>query len=163
MMRVAAVAVLGTVVLAGLAGGVAEYLRVHVDEASPVKMTAAALLVLVPGVTGELVAVGFASGLRGAPRAPAPRWNVGIAATLGALAALAVATCLVHAFALFPFLDSKLWGTPWQRVSPRHPNVGPSRPSSIPGSCARCFRVSGPPVSPRPRHPPAPSGAGSSS
>ena len=108
MMRVAAVAVLGTVVLAGLAGGVAEYLRVHVDEASPVKMTAAALLVLVPGVTGELVAVGFASGLRGVPRAPAPRWNVGIAATLGALAALAVATCLVHAFALFPFLDSKL-------------------------------------------------------
>jgi hypothetical protein len=71
-------------------------------------MTAAALLVLVPGVTGELVAVGFATGLRGALRANARRWNVGIAATLGALAALAVATCLVHAFALFPFLDSKL-------------------------------------------------------
>ena len=69
---------------------------------------AAALLVLVPGVTGELVAVGFATGLRGARGATARLTDVGVAAALGALAALAVATCLVHAFALFPFLDSKL-------------------------------------------------------
>src|SRR5207302_8548791 len=108
MMRVAAVVVLGTVVLAGVAGAVAEYLRFHVDEASPVQMTAAALLVLVPGVTGELVAVGFATGLRGTLRASARRWDVGLAATLGALAALAAATCLVYAFSLFSFLDSKL-------------------------------------------------------
>ena len=108
MIRVGALLVLGTVVLAGIAGATAECLRLHVDEASPVEMTAAALLVLLPGVTGELVAVGFATGLRGALGSRARRWNVGIAATLGALAALAVATCLVHAFALFPFLDSKL-------------------------------------------------------
>jgi len=54
------------------------------------------------------VAVGFATGLRRALGLRARRWNVGLAAALGALAALAVATCVVHAFALFPFLDSKL-------------------------------------------------------
>ena len=48
------------------------------------------------------VAYGFTAGLRGR------RWDVGMAAALGALAALAVATSVVHAFALFPFLDSKL-------------------------------------------------------
>ena len=108
MIRVAAVLVLGTAVLAGVAAALAEYVRFHVDEASPVEMTAAALLVLVPGVTGELVAIGFATGLRGALGWKGRGWNVGVAAALGALAALAVATSLVHAFALFPFLDSKL-------------------------------------------------------
>jgi len=101
-MRAAAVLVLGTVLLAALAGAAAEYVRVHIDEASPVGTLAAALLVLLPGVTGELVALGFTAGLRGR------RWDVGMAAALGALAALAVATSVVHAFALFPFLDSKL-------------------------------------------------------
>src|SRR5437870_2854601 len=108
LIRASAALVLATAVLAGAAGAAARYVRLHVDEASPVETTAAALLVLLPGVTGELVAVGFATGLRGALGLRARRWNVGLAAALGALAALAVATCVVHAFALFPFLDSKL-------------------------------------------------------
>ena len=107
MIRVSAALVLATAALAGAAGAAAQYVR-HVDEASPIETTAAALLVFLPGVTGELVAVGFATGLRRALGLRAPRWNVGVAAALGALAALAVATCVVHAFALFPFLDSKL-------------------------------------------------------
>ena len=108
LIRASAALVLATAVLAGAAGAAARYVRLHVDEASPVETTAAALLVFLPGVTGELVAVGFATGLRRALGLRAPRWNVGLAAALGALAALAVATCVVHAFALFPFLDSKL-------------------------------------------------------
>ena len=107
LIRVSAALVLATAALAGAAGAAAQYVR-YVDEASPIETTAAALLVFLPGVTGEVVAVGFAAGLRGALGLEARRWNVGLAAALGALAALAVATCVVHAFALFPFLDSKL-------------------------------------------------------
>src|SRR5438128_7166711 len=104
MIRLAVALVLATAVLAGAAGAAARYVRLHVDEASPLETTAAALLVLLPGVAGARVALGFAGGLRGTRG----RWNVGLAAALGVLAALAMATCVVHAFALFPFLDSKL-------------------------------------------------------
>ena len=74
---------------------------------SPIDIGAAGLLVAMPGLTGEFVALSVAGGLRTTWRWEGT-WPTVLAATLGMLAALAAATCLVNAFALFPFLDSEL-------------------------------------------------------
>lgn len=97
--------VLATVLLAGLAMAASLFVRLYVDEHSPIQDRAAGLLVALPGITGEVVALGFVAGLRRTRRWRAPR-IAGLAAAVAALAALAVATCVVNAFALFPVLDS---------------------------------------------------------
>jgi outer membrane protein assembly factor BamD (BamD/ComL family) len=97
----------GTIGAALLAAAGAAFIRTYVDDHSPVEDRVAALLVLLPGVAGQVVALGFASGLARGP-ATSGGWRTGIAALLGAVAALAVVACVVYAFELFPLLDSEL-------------------------------------------------------
>src|SRR5262245_4059250 len=106
LLRLGAGLALTTLGVAVVAAGLAYYLREYVDPNSPLSPGGAILLVALPGITGQVVALGFASGVRGAGRSRGRQ--AGGAAVLGALAALAVATCLVDAFELFSFLDSKL-------------------------------------------------------
>ena len=92
----------------GVVASVASYAVRHlVDEHSTIADGAAGLLVAVPGATGLLIVFGAMNGLRATGR-----WRgrdaAGVAAALGAIAALAVAVCLIDVFALFPTLDSKL-------------------------------------------------------
>jgi tetratricopeptide (TPR) repeat protein len=105
--RLGGTLVLGTLLLALLAMGMAYGLRVYVDQHSPLDSEAAALLVALPGITGQIVALAFGDSLQATLRWKAGS-AAGLGATLGVLAALAVATCVVNAFALFPFLDSNL-------------------------------------------------------
>jgi hypothetical protein len=98
------VLLLATLVMAGLAAGLASLIRDYVDEHSPVENTTAALLVALPGVTGQIVTLGFATGFR---QWRGMRRPTAFAAGLGALAALAVAGCLIYAYELFPLLDSE--------------------------------------------------------
>jgi tetratricopeptide (TPR) repeat protein len=93
-----------TLVLAAVAALAAYVVRQYVDDHSPVENGVASLLVALPGLTGQIVALGFASGLRGR----GGRWRGALPAVLGTLAALAVAACVVNAYELFPFLDSEL-------------------------------------------------------
>jgi len=91
-------------VLAVLAMGIAVYLKYFTQENSPVGAAAAALLVAIPGLTGQIVTLSLVGAFR-----RLPRWSgTGVAAALGALAALAAAVCLIDALALFPYLDNKL-------------------------------------------------------
>ena len=107
MWRLGGCFMLGTLLLAVIAAAVAYYLGHYVDGESPVTTSAAGLLVALPGVVGQAVALAFVDGLRGKLRGSSLR-GVVVAGTLGATAAFAVTVCLVNAFALFPFLDSKL-------------------------------------------------------
>ena len=95
---------LATVALAGVAMGGAAVLR-HFFEEQPVPETAAGLLVALPGVTAVVVALGFTTALA---RAWGPARAAGLGGIAAAVAALAVATCVIDAFALFPVLDSLL-------------------------------------------------------
>jgi len=108
MLQLAGVLLVGTALLAFGATRVADYLRYQVEDQPPVEQGVPALLVLLPGITGQLVALGFVGGLGASRNAARGWWVVSLAGVLGALAALAVATCIVDAFQLFPFLDSKL-------------------------------------------------------
>jgi len=105
LLRLGAGLVLATTVLAGVAAGAAYVLRHFTEEHSPVPVTAAALLVALPGVTAVLVALGFTAALA---RAWGPARAAGFGGLVAAVAALAVATCVIDAFALFPVLDSLL-------------------------------------------------------
>jgi len=107
MLRIAGGLALVTVALGVVAMGAAHLVRLYVDPNSPVEDQAAGLLVTLPGIAGQFVALGFVGALRETLRwegAPAAR----LAACIGAIAALAVATCVVHAYDLFPVLDSLL-------------------------------------------------------
>jgi hypothetical protein len=104
VLRLGATLAGATLVLAGVAAVAAHVVRQYFDDHSPVENGVAGLLVALPGLTGQVVALGFASGLPGL----AGRWRAALPAVLGALAALAVAACVVNAFELFPFLDSEL-------------------------------------------------------
>jgi tetratricopeptide (TPR) repeat protein len=104
ILRVAGRLFIATLALAVLAVGAAWVVR-SIDPSSPIDSSLAALLVALPGLTGEIVALGMVGGLRGMLRPPTA---VRVAATVGAFAALAAATCVVHAYDLFPVLDSML-------------------------------------------------------
>jgi len=103
LLRLGGALVAATGVLAALALGVAAWVQ-RFDEHSPIEGGVAALFVLLPGLAGQLVALGFVSGLAASGKSSR---RAGVAAILGALAALAVATCLVQRFDLFSALDSE--------------------------------------------------------
>ena len=103
LVRLGGVMLLVTLVLTAVAGAIASALREYVDDHSPLLSTAAALLVALPSVTGEITALGAVNGLRRS----GVRGSVAVAAVLGVLAALAVAVRLVYAFDLFTLLDSE--------------------------------------------------------
>ena len=104
LVRLAGSLAIATSVLAALAMGIAVYLKYFTQENSPVGAAAAALLVAIPGLTGQIVTLSLVRVFR-----RLPRWSGnGLAAALGAVAALAAAVCLVDALALFPYLDNKL-------------------------------------------------------
>jgi tetratricopeptide (TPR) repeat protein len=103
LVRLGGVMILVTLVLAAVAGGIAVALRDYVDDHSPLLSSAAALLVALPSVTGEIAALGAVNGLQ----RRGMRGSLVLAATLGVVAALAVATRLVYAYDLFPLLDSE--------------------------------------------------------
>lgn len=95
----------GVVVLAVIGETASYVVRTYIDDHSPLHGGIATRLVLFPGVTGEVLALGFLGRCRtlwNGPRA------VHVAAALGAIAALAVTTMVVNAYELFPFLDSML-------------------------------------------------------
>ncbi|MBI3782684.1 MAG: hypothetical protein HY270_04710 [Deltaproteobacteria bacterium] len=106
-LRLASRLALATALLGLLAVVGALFLKYFTDQNSPLESESAALLVLLPGIAGQLVSLGFSGGLR-----TQLHWEdrraTGAAAVLGALAALATAICVVNAFNLFPFLDSNL-------------------------------------------------------
>jgi tetratricopeptide (TPR) repeat protein len=106
-LRLATLLVLNTIVLAIIAMGTSYYVRNYVDPHSPIEDRAAGLLTALPGITGVVVVLGYACGLRGVLHWPTTR-ATSVAAVLGVLAAVAVATCVINAFALFPVLDSDL-------------------------------------------------------
>lgn len=105
MLRFAGSLALVTLVLAVVAMGTAHVVRLYIDPNSPIENEAAGLLVALPGITGQLVALGFVGALRETLHWPAGA-AARLAAAVGAIAALAVATCVVNAYALFPVLDS---------------------------------------------------------
>lgn len=98
---------LGTFVLSAVSVIVAWFIREYVDDHSPVTHDIAVMLVLLPGLAGVVVSLGFVGGLRTIAGGHSP-WPVRAGAMLGALAAFAVAVCVVNAYELFPFLDSML-------------------------------------------------------
>ncbi len=79
----------------------AEYVRRYIDDHSPLDDSAAALLVLLPGLTGIVVALGIANAVR-------TRRGSILAGLSGTASGAAVAVMLVYAYGLFPFLDSEL-------------------------------------------------------
>jgi TolA-binding protein len=107
LLRLGAGMALMTLLLAAVGMAVSYYLLHFTDLQSPVATSWAGLLVVLPGLAGEIVTLAFLAVARRELRWTAPR-AAGVGALLGALAALAVATCLVNAFQLFPFLDSDL-------------------------------------------------------
>lgn len=103
LLRLGAVTILVSIVLAAVAGLLANLLREYVDDHSPVASTTAALLVALPSASGVLASLATMSGLQ----SRGVRRGVVLAATLGVLAAVAVAARLVYAYDLFPLLDSE--------------------------------------------------------
>jgi Tetratricopeptide repeat len=103
LVRLGGTVMLVILVLAAFAGGMASVLRDYVDDHSPLLGSTAALLVVLPSLTGELAALGAINGLR----RRGVSWRFALAATLGVLAAIAVAAQLVYKFDLFPLLDSE--------------------------------------------------------
>ena len=97
MLRLGSLLVAGTLGLALFAAVVSYVVRTYVDDHSPVTEFVALLLVLLPGLTGVILTLGFLG-----------RLQARAAGMLGALAALAVAICVVNFYELFPFLDSML-------------------------------------------------------
>lgn len=107
LVRLAARVAFGIVVLAATSVIAAWFIREYVDDHSPVTNAIAVMLVALPSLTGLIVTLGFVAGLRtSAGRTSA--WPARTGAVMGALAAFAVAVCVVNAYELFPFLDSML-------------------------------------------------------
>jgi tetratricopeptide (TPR) repeat protein len=108
LLRLGGALVATTMLLGVVAVLTSHVLREQTDEIYPITDLGAALLVIVPGLVGEIVTLGFATRLRRSATGGVGRWALGLVAALGAGAALAAAVCVVYAFELFPYLDSKL-------------------------------------------------------
>jgi tetratricopeptide (TPR) repeat protein len=95
-----------TIALGGAAMLLAQWIHDNVDDHSPIETTLAALLVVLPGLTGQVVAFGYTNGLANRGVRDRPAWRTGLAGMLGVVAALAVVTCLVEASGIFAALGS---------------------------------------------------------
>jgi tetratricopeptide (TPR) repeat protein len=107
MVRPGAVLFVTTLVLGGAAMLLARWIHDNVDDHSPIEATLAALLVVLPGLTGQVVAFGYTNALAGRALADRPAWRTALAGAIGVVAALAVATCVIEASGVFEALGSE--------------------------------------------------------
>lgn len=107
MLRPGAALLLGTTILTGVAMLLARWIYANIDDHSPIGAGLAALLVALPGLTGQLVAFGYTNGLSGPRLGNRPMLRTGLAGAVGVVAALAVATCVVEASGVFAALGGE--------------------------------------------------------
>lgn len=106
MLRPGGALLAGTLVLAGAAMLLARWIHDNVDDHSPIEAGLAAVLVALPALTGQAVALGYTNALAGAKLGQRPVLRTGLAGLVGVVAALAVATCVVEASGIFAALGS---------------------------------------------------------
>lgn len=106
MLRLGALLLTATAFLSLLAAAGSYVVRSQIDDFSPIEDRTAAMLVALPGLTAIIATIGYTLGLRATVT-----WTeirvARTAAVIGAVAAMAVATIIINAFALFPVLDSE--------------------------------------------------------
>ena len=106
MFRPGAALLVATLVLAGAAMLLANWIHDNVDDHSPIEATLAALLVLLPAVTGQVVAFGYTNALADRTIARRSVWRTSLVSAVSIVAALAVVTCVVEASGIFAALGS---------------------------------------------------------
>ncbi len=107
MLRPGAALLTGTLVLTGVAMLLARWIYDNIDDHSPIGAGLAALLVALPGITGQVVAFGYTNALCGPRLRDRPMLRTGLAGALGVVAALAVATCVIEASGVFQALGGE--------------------------------------------------------